>query len=286
MGEAEQHHETSPSSDRRWVSREVPETGKEHFASQYAFAQKIHERTGMDMDQCIMRFTSLIRGYMYVPVRDIVRGRRRNDIPFERLVDEAYAVYKKGFDASKEKGNTSIQYESTEEAVGWKRFGCFSYEVLFSKPGHVVHLHFNNYEYDATASPLSAAKQAQRIQELTDLFRHLKMHCPQVTHVEGNSWIYNLTGYCSLLPDSYTRSLASIDDTRDLWQTGSIWGQFVRADGSLDTQRMEMLLNAAELIVPCTHELELYKMLNAILPLKPLSARGSVKDFYAHYGIE
>jgi hypothetical protein len=105
---------------------------------------------------------------------------------------------------------------------------CFTYSIKEDR----VHLHFNNNE-GPVPGPLSTSRIEARRKELVDIFKAINNDLPEVTVVEGYSWLYNLEAYRRLFPSEYVKSGKVIkDDFRSM----DIWGQFIDSSYNIKTE--------------------------------------------------
>lgn len=93
---------------------------------------------------------------------------------------------------------------------------------------------------------------------------------PQADRVRGGSWLYNVPGYQALFPPSFLARAAQADP-RTAIGGGSLWGRFLRGDGTLYRPHTEPFVDAID---RATTTAELF---NAF-PLRRLNIIGPVQE--------
>jgi hypothetical protein len=127
-------------------------------------------------------------------------------------------------------------------------FGCFSYAWLSSDR---IRLHFHDAERDGL-SPLGRERRDRRLADLAALFASLKHSARKPIRVVGASWLYNITAYRRLFPESY---LATARVVQHRFRHMPLWGQFVNRYG------------------------------DGCFPFQMLSLEAPVVEFYDFYGV-
>ena len=162
-------------------------------------------------------------------------------------------------------------YEHRPRLYTGRSFGCFS----FASPdaSGVLRIHFVPPE-NTSASPLASANFEARVQELSELFSHVRRTERGVLSVRGVSWLYNLNAYRRLFPHSYAMSLQPVDVPLHLNGT-STWGQ---------------VLNWRQEVMPDMRETLLARLVTMrrdapwkVFPLQALTASSDVADFYERF---
>lgn len=114
-----------------------------------------------------------------------------------------------------------------------------------------------------------------RIAELTDMFRHIKAHLPEVETVVGGSWLYNIDAYRRLFPTRFLETARTQPSEPGFWAT---WGQFLRGNGQLDEEKAESFLN-------CLEQQTTLDGCLCCFPLAILRLESPISVFYKYYGI-
>jgi hypothetical protein len=264
---------TEAHSGDHWVEREALVLEKQIFQFQYNVAKEIARITGMSVLEAVVRYTSHLRTHAFPYPHDDA-GRLRYGVSAGHLVDGAYEDYTTYIAGGKHRYHPETWGEVAAQ------YGCFSYDI--KRGTKKAHMHFDNREYDPTHSPLSFEQRTARLQELHDLFAHMRQYKGDVETVMGNSWLYNLHAYRSLFPREYTAHRQPVRDV-STWKLNGVWGQFIQADHTLNKKRAEQLMTALR-AAHAGDDIE--TVLYESLPLKVLSVRGPVNAFYDMYGIE
>ncbi|MBI5470507.1 hypothetical protein HY968_04300 [Candidatus Kaiserbacteria bacterium] len=164
------------------------------------------------------------------------------------------------------------------EQPGSHHFGCFSYGVRPPEdgaPGEIA-VHFQNRDGKGSG-PLSAAKIEKRKSELREMFKEIKDKYKDEEYiVTGASWLYNIPQYRDLFPQDYKESLdqsQNVAPNKRYLQNLGLWGQFLKADGGINTRQVEKFL--AKVKDAKTEE----QLLDAF-PVKTLTPRSPIASFY------
>ena len=152
-----------------------------------------------------------------------------------------------------------------------KTVGCFSYAVVSDD---CVRLHFHT-GCGLIESPLAAAHQRGRQEELAALLSELKGSLGDDVSVIGASWLYNLPAYRRLFPERYTAGLRAVEHP---YQRMPLWGQFLNRDRSVrvdaTTRFLARITQASSL-----------DQLSSCFPLSVLTTRSPAKWLYEDLGI-
>ncbi|CAG4890601.1 hypothetical protein [Paraburkholderia gardini] len=148
-------------------------------------------------------------------------------------------------------------------------FGCFSYAL--GEPGQ-IRLHFHNANRH-WHGPLSDERVSSRLSELTSLVQHVRAQQGDVRQIAGVSWLYNLTAYRRLFPESYI-SAATVATNR--FRNMPLWGQFLNRHGGV---RKDAAMLFARRVCDQTHVDDLARC----FPLQPLAVPAPVEAFYEFY---
>lgn len=84
------------------------------------------------------------------------------------------------------------------------RFGCFSFEPPDGEGA--VRIHFGNRVGSNDAGPLARENMERRLDELRDMFGHIRIAYPDAVSVRGGSWLYRVEAYRRLFPPDYVKS--------------------------------------------------------------------------------
>lgn len=157
-------------------------------------------------------------------------------------------------------------HESTQP-----RFGCFTFAYPF-RGTPVVRLHFENL---TTQPVLNRASMEIRKSELRDLFSYVRQHHPEAERVRGGSWLYHLDAYRRLFPEAFLESAERVG-----YETGffALWGQFLRADGSVRDERTTRFLL-------CLKQQTTLDGCLSCFPYEVLRPECSIDIFYSFYNV-
>ena len=162
-------------------------------------------------------------------------------------------------------------YEDRPRLATGRSFGCFSFDP--PDTSGVLRIHFVPPETTST-SPLASANTGARVQELCELFSHVRREEPGVLSVRGVSWLYNLEAYRRLFPRSYAKSIQAIDVPLHL-NGSSTWGQVLNWRQGVKPEMRDALLARMTTMRP--------EAPWKAFPLQALTASGDVADFYERF---
>lgn len=235
---------------------------KELLDLQVSFAEKVQVLSPMPLDRALLEYTNLyVRlglGRSYDPEHDGWRAYVAGLAAAADVRDWTYRCYLNNAEAN------------TRPAVV-QTFGAFSY-ALGADGG--VRLHFFSSE-SGGRSPLGRARDAERVADLLRLSARLRTAVDPATAVVGSSWLYNLDAYRRLFPPVYVESRRALDGR---FRSMSLWGQFVNHRGQLNAALAQAFLLA---LSRCTS----LEQIEACFPFQVLTARASVAEFCAFYGV-
>lgn len=229
---------------------------------QVAFAEKVQQLSDIPFERALLENTNLY-----------VRLGLGRDFDPEQVGWRAYVAGVAS--AASVRDWTYRCYLSNAEAntrpavVG--TFGAFSYAL---NADGSVRLHFFSAE-PGGRSPLGRGRDGERRADLAALCAHLKTTAMPAAAVVGGSWLYNLEAYRRLFPPVFVEARRAVHGKL---QSMSLWGQFVDHRGALDAARAEAFSRA---LTACTS----LEHLERCFPFQVLSARASVADFCAFYGV-
>jgi hypothetical protein len=109
---------------------------------------------------------------------------------------------------------------------------CFYYNL---KRVYQAYLHFNNSV--SPRHPMKGAELENRKRELGKIAEDIRKNRPEVRRLKSGSWIWSLTSFQALMPEDFVASLEEVinPETHSYAQ----FGQFVRYDGTLNTDKAE-----------------------------------------------
>jgi len=237
------------------------------FALQLQFAEVFASKAGVPLDTAVTFYTNLHRRFGFG--RPSANGRSPE---WESFVQELVSLRMQAERIVCTKAFAQARLANWRNASD-RQFGCFSFELL---EDGVVRLHFAPNDQDDGVGPLSRLKYARRIEDLTEMFAHIRRQHPvDARYVVGGSWLYNLEAYRRLFPAAYVASLR-VHTTPSALFGGSWWGQFVDRNENIVAERARTFSeNLAYLDAA-----EVWK----VFPLPALIARADIDVFHEHYG--
>lgn len=233
---------------------------EEYFALQLSFAKHYATVTDLPFGASITHCTNLRRRLnLWGPV-----GASRWNEFIARIGDAT--------NGRRDALSICLEWYEDRPRLSTKRFfGCFSFDSPDSSG--VLRIHFVPPE-DTSASPLASANSEARVQELSELFSHVRRTERGVSSVRGVSWLYNLDAYRTLFPHSYVMSIRPVDVPLHLNGT-STWGQ---------------VLNWRQEVKPDIRNALLARLVTMrreapwkVFPLQALTASSDVADFYERF---
>jgi len=264
-----------------WKDNPEFKSPRKYFELQYEFAKLMAERTGISLTEAVDKYAPIIRKATHELDVDGKELGPIEGLTEENMLEAAYTKAQERRTAST--GETMPYYVEKD-----LRFGCSSYD--YEPDTKTVRVHFFNAEADeewvdgkdVSKGPLSEEKLERRLQELTQMFRHVKEHHPDALYVRGCSNLYNLEAYRRLYPPTY--EVGEIDYDPKRWRMGmAIWGQFL---GGKEKVRGEYGYKEelAKEFMQKAREVPLDRLADA-LAYPPRRAHGPIQDFYDYYGI-
>jgi hypothetical protein len=127
------------------------------------------------------------------------------------------------------------------------RYGPFSY-ALTGLNGHIARLLFFA---QAVAFPLRSEFLADRRNDLSMMFKDVKLLAPGVLKVRGGSWLYNINAYRRIFPPVYVASAKPNGYETD---SMALWGQFLLRNGDIragEVTKFLTQLNLARTVSDC-----------------------------------
>ncbi len=236
---------------------------KGFFDLQIRFACQVAKLSGMALEQALLDYTNLYVRFglgrdfdASHPIWiDFVTG-------FLRSADRAEWTYRFFLSHELHPGPPSVV----------ATFGCFSYA---QEQNERIRLHFENVEANGRA-PLSVERIPSRLTELRALFEHVKRTQQGIQRAAGVSWLYNLTAYRRLFPETY---LATAKIAGPRFRNMPLWGQFIDRHGSIRADAATVFLDRLSRHVVMEH-------LAQCFPLQPLAVEAPLSDFYKFHRID
>lgn len=151
------------------------------------------------------------------------------------------------------------------------RFGCFYFVYPF-RGTRVVRLHFENR---LGIPVLNRESLALRQSELKSMFAYIHQQHPEAERVRGGSWMYHIEAYRRLFPPEYIAAAVPVG-----YETGffSLWGQFLRADGTVREPAAAQFLRCIEQQTSIDDYLKCF-------PYEVLRPECSIDKFYQFYEV-
>lgn len=248
--------------------------GQDIFQVQAEFAQAVARIEKVAYEDALVNYTDLFNF-----IADDERDYDKVEDVWQEFTDESRAFVEAGDMASVAR----VAYEKynrpgVREYPGTKNsFGCFSYAVRKDDTDvNEVLIHFQNKDNEG-GGPLSASKIELRRNELREMFASIREKYPNKDFlVSGGSWMYNIPQYRELFPKEYQESLKepyNTAQTKQYLQSLGLWGQFLKADGSVNKPMWDEFKQNIE---AATSEEELLRAFE----VKVLTPRAPVSAFY------
>jgi len=189
------------------------------FALNFAFAHRVADFTGMELEQALLEHTycylALGLGRDFNPDHPLWREFLTATSTLETQISQAHNFYLVR--------RLPKALSSPEQSCG-----CFYYSVWADGR---IRLHFRNIEEGIT-SPLSPARFQLRRTELYELIQRIRQDVREARTLVGGSWLYHMPAYRQLFPIAFLQTAEpSLDpqETRYL----ALWGQFVNRLGEV-----------------------------------------------------
>lgn len=112
-----------------------------------------------------------------------------------------------------------------------------------------------------------------RLSELASLVHHVRAQRETVKQVAGVSWLYNLTAYRRLFPESY---IAEATVATNRFRNMPLWGQFLNRHGGVRK-------DAASLFVHRLYDQTSADDLARCFPLHPTAVSAPIDAFHEFY---
>lgn len=246
-----------------WKERPAIPFSRDYTRFQVSVARELAAKTGKPLTDMLNEYGTLLHAYSWAGTPDYIENA-------DTLSDDglAEAIYER--EAARAAKEAPVAYQEGN------RYGCFMYHA--HEDGGRVDIHFSNAEFDETG-PLAKDKIDRRLRELHDVFAAIRKNVPDAKEVRGNSWLYNLEAYKRLFPESYLADPKPDTDPNSI-ATGRTWGQFADDKLELKQELADRFLENIRKLDVVTPETVM-----AALPLRPLTVRGPIQDFYEKYGV-
>ncbi len=244
--------------------------GKEHFELQFAFAKEIATKNNKQLLNVIAERAGWLRSYAFeFDEKHRIIGPLPG-VTEENVLKRAYEGY------VNDHKDEAVPYHREGET----RYGCFSYDMAEDK--QALRVHFFNAEFD-TVGPLDKTKIAERQHELADMLIDIKRRYPDMQELRGLSWLYNLSSYKRLFPQSYIDNL-KINTDPFQWARGTtIWGQFMDYQYNLKQDLADELIRRVRALPPGANLSSIFDGGPPLMP--PLETHASPADFYEMYNV-
>jgi len=234
------------------------------FGLQLSFARKITQLTQRPYQDIVLNMTALYRilgldwslNPQHPIWQDYLKGLHQINIDAD--ADWSYQFYF-------ERADQLPSYDN-------QHWGCFGYEYWSER--HLIHLHFWNLD-ESGYGPLSHQRKDARLADLRSMFSHIKQMHPDAIAVQGSSWLYNVEAYCRLFPVEFR--LSARTDSPHLIAR-SLWGQFLRYNGRLNEERVEVFLDRL-------NRLKEEHQYAQCFPFQVLLTKAPITLFYTFYGV-
>lgn len=232
------------------------------FRLQLTFARKITQLTQRPYQDTVLNMTALYRilglDWSLDPLNPVWHDYLKGLHQVDADTDWSYQFYL-------ERADQIPSYEN-------QHWGCFGYEYWSDR--HMIHLHFWNLD-ESGYGPLSHQRKEARLTDLRSMFTHIKHMHPDAIAVHGSSWLYNLEAYRRLFPIEF--GLSARTDTPH-FIARSLWGQFLRYEGSLNEERAVVFLDRL-------NRLEEEHEYAQCFPFQVLLSQAPITLFYTFYEV-
>lgn len=237
---------------------------KPFFELQLALARKIADLLQQPLEQAVLQRTAFYRilglDWSLDPTNPIWQSYVQGLQGRPADIDYTYQFYLQRLD--------KIPTFAAQE-----HWGCFAYD--YNTAAKRMHFHFG----DQDTSPYSALSHQRinaRKSELQAMFTIIQRRHPDAELVIGGSWLYNWDAYKRLFPPIYGQS--TYEDKVVALIGRNIWGQFLRRNGQVHRETMELFLQRVS-------QLERTEDYPQCFPYPSLHTQAPIQAFYTFYGI-
>lgn len=198
------------------------------FALIFAYAYKIADIKGMELEQALLEHTycylALGLGRDFNPGHPLWREFLTETANLETQISQAHNFYLAR--------RLPKALPAPEQSCG-----CFYYSVWVNRR---IRLHFRNIEEGAT-SPLSPARFQLRRTELYELIQRIRQDVREARTLVGGSWLYHMPAYRQLFPPAFLQTAEpSLNPEESRYLT--LWGQFVNRLGEVRPGEVQTFL--------------------------------------------
>jgi hypothetical protein len=257
---------TGPSTDRAERSRRL----KPFFELQLQLARRVAEVTGRPVGEAVLRNTTLHRRFgLGVTSGAPAPAWKTFADALERAPDLATQV-----------ALAQAEFLGSPDEVlpepGRIGFGCFACDDAPGADGS-VQIHFHNADTDSDGGPLVFAKLARRKAEVSALIAHLGAQHPDVTHIKGRSWLYNLAAYRRIFPSDYCASGRPVGPEPVNLHGNSLWGQAIDSRERVRPDVRDAIMAKLPSLDPDAPW--------TVFPLGVIATRAAIRSFETFYGL-
>jgi hypothetical protein len=239
------------------------------FELQLQLSRRLAELTGRSLSDVVLHSTSLHRRFGLGRVKG---GAASGWVTYAAAVDRLD-------DLAAQVALTQATFRAAPDVrpdPGRTRFGCFACEDDLAADGSVA-IHFSNADTDSEGGPLAAAKLARRRAEIADLVAHVCQRHPQIRHIRGRSWLYNLPAYRRIFPADYGASATPYAGPPLKLDGNTFWGQAVDSEERVRPEVRDAVLAALPTLDPAAP--------GRAFPMPVLVVRAPIESFRAEYGL-
>lgn len=246
-----------------------------HFSLQYEYAERASKISSIPIERALMEFTQFWRR---IHDTGLLKANRM-EWSFDPTTPQWQELCGRISDHEPADVVAHDLYIRNKNSVetGKKYFGCFRYDFIeqADEDGGVIKMHFKNRD-GSREGPLSKERYQARLQDLKQMFESVKKNQPEANVVCGGSWLYNLSCYKRLFPETFTDNM-KVEEV-PFPRTSGIWGQFLNSEGAVNENMKRTFLlrvknaNSIDQLLQC-------------FEFKILFPETSIENFYRHLGI-
>jgi hypothetical protein len=234
---------TGPSTDRAERSRRL----KPFFELQLQLARRVAEVTGRPVGEAVLRNTTLHRRFGL------------------GVTSGAPAPAWKTFADALERAPDL----ATQVALAQAEFLGSPDEVL-PEPGRIG---FGCFACDDAPGADGSVRKA----EVSALIAHLGAQHPDVTHIKGRSWLYNLAAYRRIFPSDYCASGRPVGPEPVNLHGNSLWGQAIDSRERVRPDVRDAIMAKLPSLDPDAPW--------TVFPLGVIATRAAIRSFETFYGL-
>lgn len=255
---------------------------KEYFLVQIELAKKIVDLgLAKDLNEAVIKYTAIYRriaGKKYNPDQiepawQDLESKLDSNSNTQQVLDMVWNPFV---------SNKENKYKD-ETIDDGHHFGSFVYKDEIDKQTNLskISLHFNVRNRGNLRSDFSRQFNKERLADLTEMFAAIKKrfledknYHPQI--ITLGSWMNNLPGVKDVLPPEFVESAKRVYPPDISFNGDSMWGQFLKLDGSANTQRVQ------EYLEKISTAKSLVDLIDA-LPIPVVLFQGKTEDFFKYY---